>query len=505
MGQNETEKVVDKKYSGFAIASLVLGVIGLISSCVLFGIFPAIVGLCLGIVAVKNKKKLGIMGIICSGIGLLVGILMIWLVASDIAKTTKVEEYIANGEYDKALEEIRNGNFNDSQERDFYYELYMAQEQYDNAADVIIEYINNFKDLTALSDEIKDKLNELTGLVSAEKQIELDKIKESIDEQTRKKEEEKSIENKECIEDDAKKETEEQLEVDKKQEETSKESSRNTEDEKKTETDFGLTYDLYTDVECGKLYSNKSGIVTNKSGTPITEYGYITILANGTLSDGKDILEGYSVNSNGKIIFEVSEEEEYIDVNTPLGRLQSYASRDLCETDIITNDYWLDTDYPEIATSFADDGSYFDEIVLGAWFDEYGMPLAGSMPDGVSWAITEYRLANTGSKASGLIECFRFIDGQRFTMDMLKRTSTNEIATYAMILTNVTKRQDLYGNMIYEGLDYISSTPVVIQGNFSGVLNGDDLLVFAEYKGLASDDTPNFNGIFIEVINGRIY
>ena len=58
-----------------AIISLVLGIIGILLSCIIIGVIPSIIGLILGCVAVaeKNnvKKGIGIAGIVCSSAGIL--------------------------------------------------------------------------------------------------------------------------------------------------------------------------------------------------------------------------------------------------------------------------------------------------------------------------------------------------------------------------------------------------------------------------------------------------
>jgi hypothetical protein len=71
------------KTSGLAIASLVLGLVGIVSSlCYGFGVIPAIVGIILGIVGLIkiNKsdaggKRLAIAGIIISFVAIVVGII----------------------------------------------------------------------------------------------------------------------------------------------------------------------------------------------------------------------------------------------------------------------------------------------------------------------------------------------------------------------------------------------------------------------------------------------
>lgn len=114
-------------------------------------------------------------------------------------------------------------------------------------------------------------------------------------------------------------------------------------------------------------------------------------------------------------------------------------------TTITTNDYgdgW-------VSTEVDDDGNYFDEVVSGAWFDDSGIPCS-------------------------------------------------------MLLKNIQKQTNEWGQMYIVGIEYYSNTPVVINGNFdSGLVNGDNILAFAKYTGLASDDTPNFQGFYIEIENGR--
>ena len=45
---------------------------------------------------------------------------------------------------------------------------------------------------------------------------------------------------------------------------------------------------------------------------------------------------------------------------------------------------------------------------------------------------------------------------------------------------------------------------VVLHGDFKGVINEDDLLVFTKFKGLAEDDTVNFTGGYVQIKNGRL-
>lgn len=61
------------KKSGLGIAALILGIVGLMLSCVLVGSIPCIMSLILGIIAIvkeNQKKGLAIAGLVCSVVGL---------------------------------------------------------------------------------------------------------------------------------------------------------------------------------------------------------------------------------------------------------------------------------------------------------------------------------------------------------------------------------------------------------------------------------------------------
>ena len=258
--------------------------------------------------------------------------------------------------------------------------------------------------------------------------------------------------------------------------------------EENKEEKIQLSYDLYKDVENGLLYSNTDGKITDKNGKVITEYENLTVLENGAISDGESVLEGLFAGAGGKIVLDIPGDVEYDETESGLSKLRKLASESACAKTVLT----IEQTYGSY-TRMDDDRGYFDEVVLKAWFNENGMPLAEYPPDTLWKAYTPFGL-----------EDFKFIDGENYTFDMLKRSSPREIDTYAMILTNISKSTDLNGNNYFQGTDYITHQTVIVHGNFNKLLNGDDLLVFAKYTGLASDDTPNFKGFYIEIINNRI-
>lgn len=96
---------------GFAIASLVLGIIGLLGTCCslftygILSILLGVIGLIFGILGLKsNGKGMAIAGIVMAGINLIIGILlMILMVAS-----TKMAEGMTPEEYDRLFEELES-------------------------------------------------------------------------------------------------------------------------------------------------------------------------------------------------------------------------------------------------------------------------------------------------------------------------------------------------------------------------------------------------------------
>lgn len=81
------------KQSGFGVASLVLGILGILLSCVGVGIFPAILGIIfaiIGLVSKNRKHGTAIAGLICSIIGIVIFVFAL-LVADSILGTDNKE------------------------------------------------------------------------------------------------------------------------------------------------------------------------------------------------------------------------------------------------------------------------------------------------------------------------------------------------------------------------------------------------------------------------------
>lgn len=82
-----------QKQSGFGIASLVLGIVGILTACIAIGAFPAILGIIFAVVAFTQKGRghgTAIAGLICSIVAVIIFVFfMMFLFFDDEAEKTK--------------------------------------------------------------------------------------------------------------------------------------------------------------------------------------------------------------------------------------------------------------------------------------------------------------------------------------------------------------------------------------------------------------------------------
>lgn len=283
---------------------------------------------------------------------------------------------------------------------------------------------------------------------------------------------------------------------------TTKEDNKSTKKNNKTKeekSDTEITGDMYTDVENKLLYVNDDGQVTDKKGNVLDDYSYVGVVSDVEGdekplcdNDSDTIIEGMYVNADGLICYEAPAEAEFDD-RPEIEIIRDKADPNQCETGTESIGVGV--------TQFKDDGDYFDEVVLGAWYNDDGTPKADTLPQGVSRRLDDDDISVSLSN-------FTFIDGVNYTIDDIKR-DTNPIGRedlrdcYCMILKNVEKDTGSDGKVIIRGIEACCTEEVVLHGDFKGVLNGDDLLVFTSFKGVAEDDTVNFTGGAAYVINDR--
>lgn len=117
----------EKKTSGLGIASLILGIIGMLLSCLTIGIVPCIIGLILAIIGITNKKtKHGtcIGGLICSVIG--IGIFLVVVVFINALGNTDEKTNISTTNNSEITTNIVKEN-DDFSEYDFDIAEYMYE------------------------------------------------------------------------------------------------------------------------------------------------------------------------------------------------------------------------------------------------------------------------------------------------------------------------------------------------------------------------------------------
>ncbi len=185
-------------------------------------------------------------------------------------------------------------------------------------------------------------------------------------------------------------------------------------------------------------------------------------------------------------------QQEY-DSQSPLEKMRSRANESDCNNEVVDGMEFNG----ENLNSMGDDGNYYDEVVLGSWFNDDGSPKAMFPPDGLKGGLNNLNNIYTQ------LEYFSFINGEDISVDEVKRRGTGGY-WYAIILMDIQKQEDEDGNIYFIGTDPISNESVVVKGNFSGILNGDDLLVFGASMGTASDDTLNIRGAYIQNVTARI-
>ena len=84
-----------KKNGVIGVLALVFGIIGMLSSCAVVGILPAIIGIIFGIIgiATKNRKGMSIAGLACGCIGVFIFVIAFSLMGdSDSSNSSSVEE-----------------------------------------------------------------------------------------------------------------------------------------------------------------------------------------------------------------------------------------------------------------------------------------------------------------------------------------------------------------------------------------------------------------------------
>lgn len=71
--------------------------------------------------------------------------------------------------------------------------------------------------------------------------------------------------------------------------------------------DVKVSGEFWRDVENGYLFAHANGTIIDENGISISEYGNYTVLSNGKICKGNEVLEGYTVDRDGRIFYEEPE------------------------------------------------------------------------------------------------------------------------------------------------------------------------------------------------------
>ena len=286
----------------------------------------------------------------------------------------------------------------------------------------------------------------------------------------------------------------------------------------------GAVFDGYSSGAGGKIYclyddtEEESQEVVNKDSLEGTYIDYDTnetitieknndgtykysMYANNALVDmfsdkSATLADGYL---SGKYSYVVINDDKSLSITSGVGGAWGNfvkTSNDIVESGLVADESGICTavEYGEFNTYMRYDGDVLDELLSGAWYDELGIPLADELPKviGSTYPMRAV-LANH-------LENFEFIQGN--SLDYLRRYKNPSYDySYALLIQNIQKRDSGLGEIIYQGTEYFSKETVIFTGNFNGIMNGDDVIMFGTYTGMATDDTVNFEAYYLELHN----
>lgn len=269
-----------------------------------------------------------------------------------------------------------------------------------------------------------------------------------------------------------------------------------------------ITGDFNADVEAGLLWINNEGYVTDKDGNIIDTYSYIIANDNGSLTSYDSIMTGYIVDNNMQIVID----EAYLQQVAEDAANPDFASGTYYDTLLsIANPAYegkksgterRDYDWIDYTHLIDNHGPYYNEIIYGNWWTDRinGIPVSDEDPEVEVFIPRTLSRAvdNMDINALSQVSYFRLIDQDTCTIDQIKR-STPEQLLYGFYLQNIEKGVDDYGNVYFTG--YIDLEYVGVYGDFHGLMNGDNVFVYAAYDGLNVNDVMIFDAAYVEHVN----
>ena len=277
-------------------------------------------------------------------------------------------------------------------------------------------------------------------------------------------------------------------------------------EEETTPTEIGVDFDA--DVSAGLLWINNDGRVTDKDGNLIESYSYITARDTKTLLSESDIMEGYTMSDDMQIIID----EAYLQQVAEDAANPDFASGTYYDTLLsIANPAYegkktgterRDYDWIDYTHLIDNHGPYYNEIIYGNWWSDRinGIPVSDEDPEVTVFIPRTLSRAVDDMDIDALTQVsnFRLIDQDTCTIDQMKRSAPEQLL-YGFYLQNVEKGVDDYGNVYFTG--YIDLEYVGVYGDFHGLMNGDNVFVYAAYDGLNVNDVMIFDAAYVEHVN----
>lgn len=254
-----------------------------------------------------------------------------------------------------------------------------------------------------------------------------------------------------------------------------------------------FAYVLNTDINNGLLYSNADGRITDSKGQIIDYYSDISVDSYGHLvKDGILPFNNYYVGAGGKICTNIAMMQNYDPYLSTSAKKELKPDMSRVDTNVVGptgNGKALTLTFMEY------DGNVLDELLANAWFDDSGNPLAECLPEKIADAFP------MGAVMAKRLAKFTFVDGLNCTISKIQRKSPSYDYSYALLVSDINKYIGSDGKTYNSATEYYSQQKVIFTGNFTGLLNGDDGIIFCVYKGLNTEDTPVFEGYFLEFHN----
>lgn len=277
-------------------------------------------------------------------------------------------------------------------------------------------------------------------------------------------------------------------------------------EEETTPVEIGVDFDA--DVRAGLLWINNDGRVTDKDGNLIESYSYITARDTKTLLSESDIMEGYTMSDDMQIIID----EAYLQQVAEDAANPDFASGTYYDTLLsIANPAYegkksgtekRDYDWIDYTHLIDNHGPYYNEIIYGNWWTDRinGIAVSDEDPEVTVFIPRTLSRAVDDMDIDALTQVsnFRLIDQDTCTIDQMKRSAPEQLL-YGFYLQNVEKGVDDYGNVYFTG--YIDLEYVGVYGDFHGLMNGDNVFVYAAYDGLNVNDVMIFDAAYVEHVN----